>query len=136
MSSTLILLFPCIFIGPLPQKAAAPDDWRAFFDAIQQVETGGLADPANAVGDNGSSLGPYQIQRAYWQDSGVPGRYEQVCDRKYAERVMRGYWQRYCPQAVKGRDWQTLARTHNGGPAGRKKKSTIKYYLKVQAAMK
>jgi hypothetical protein len=106
---------------------------RPFFDAVRQVESGGNP---NAVGDGGASLGPYQIQRAYWRDSGVPGRYEQVRDRAYAERVMLGYFKRYCPDALKRGDWQTLARTHNGGLAGPRKAATLKYWAKVRRAMK
>ena len=136
MSSTLILLFPCIFVGPLPQNLAPADEWRAFFGAIQRVETGGHTDPANALGDSDRSLGWYQIGRAYWQDSGVPGRYEQVRDRAYAERVMRGYFQRYAPAAVKGKDFEALSRLHNSGPNWQKKKHlTNKYWQKVKAAM-
>ena len=39
---------------------------RALLDAIKQVESGG--NPC-AVGDNGKSLGAYQIMEAYYNDS-------------------------------------------------------------------
>lgn len=33
------------------------------FDAIRKTETGGESNPSNAIGDNGRSLGPYQIMK-------------------------------------------------------------------------
>lgn len=111
-------------------------DVRPLLDAIRHVETGGLRDPENARGDGGASLGPYQIQRAYWRDSGVPGHYEQVRDQAYAERVVLAYWRRHCPDALRAGDWQTLARVHNGGPAGHRKYATLKYWSKVNAKLR
>ena len=105
------------------------------FDAIRQVETGDHLDPANARGDEGRSLGPYQITFAYWKDSGVPGQYNQVRNRAYAERVMIAYWQRFCPEALARGDWRTLAKVHNGGPRGTIAPKTIPYWLKVRQAL-
>lgn len=109
------------------------DGLRPLFDAIRQVESGGND---NAVGDGGRSIGPYQIQRAYWQDSRVPGRWEDCYRRAYAERVMLAYWRRYCPAALEARDWERLARVHNGGPTGHRKAATAGYWKKVQIKLK
>ena len=87
-------------------------------NAIREVETGTHPDPTNALGDSGHSLGPYQITWKYWKDSGVPGKYDQVRNRAYAERVILAYWQRFCPDALAKGDWRTLAKVHNGGPNG------------------
>lgn len=89
----------------------------------------------DAVGDGGASLGPLQIMRGYWADSRTPGQYEQVRDRQYAERVCVGYWRRYCPQALAAGDWETLARTHNGGPKGATKTATLVYWRRVEAEL-
>jgi hypothetical protein len=105
---------------------------RPFFDAIREVETGGHSDPANAKGDSGRSLGPYQITRAYWKDSGVPGSYQMVRKKAYAERVMMAYWKRYCRRALKRLNFQVLARIHNGGPKGAKRKTTLAYWRRVR----
>jgi len=120
----------------LATTAPAASDLRQLLDAIRQVETGGKADPANAVGDGGRSLGPYQITRAYWRDSGVPGKYQQVRSKAYAERVMTAYWKRYCPTALARGDWQTLARVHNGGPNGRSEQRTSSYWRRVREQMR
>ena len=115
--------------------AAPPSDYDLdrVLDAIRIVETGGEKDPANAVGDKGKSIGPFQIQRGYWQDAleydpSIGGTYTDCKDETYARRVIRAYLSRY----VKNWDDQTVARVHNGGPSGAKKSSTLKYWRKVQ----
>lgn len=94
----------------------APDPLTPLFEAIALVETGGEPDPDSAVGDNGRSLGRYQIGRLYWLDSGVPGDWSDVRDPAYARRAMLAYWRRWCPHALSIHDFHTLARYHNGGP--------------------
>ena len=118
-------------------KIAPPSEdrqLRRFLDAIRRVETG--ATGIGAVGDGGRALGPYQIHKAYWQDSGVPGRYEDCLrDTAYSERVVLAYMKRYAPKALAAGDWETLARIHNGGPKGHTKKATLGYWAKVQKEM-
>jgi hypothetical protein len=116
---------------------AGEKEMRRFLDAIRRVETGGLpAAGVGAVGDKGASIGPYQIQRAYWLDSRIFGEYRSCLkDAAYSERVMRAYWARYCPKALAAEDWETLARIHNGGPKGAKKTATVKYWDKVKKEM-
>lgn len=123
--TTALVLLACVLAGPSP---------RPLLDAIRQVESGGNV---NAVGDGGRSIGPYQIQRAYWLDSRVPGRYEQVRDREYAERVVVAYWRRYEPGALRRGDWETLARCHNGGCGWRRNtKATDGYWRRVRREMR
>ena len=118
-----------------PCSVATLSDYLA---ALQQVETGGQPNGGrDAVGDGGKALGPLQIWRAYWQDSGIPGRYEQVKDRAYARRVAVAYAKRYEPAALRRGDWETLARLHNAGPGWRNKRAaTNGYWKRVQAAMR
>jgi hypothetical protein len=109
---------------------------RPLLNAIRHAETGGQADPTNAVGDGGKSIGPYQIGRAYWQDARVGfGNYRDVRDQRYSEAVMIAYWRRYCPRALARGDWRTLAKVHNGGPAGHRLASTRAYWAKVKAIL-
>jgi len=102
--------------------------WLSFFNALQEVETGGHADPANAIGDGGRSIGWLQIQAPYQQDSDVKG---DVRKWDVAIQVCLGYWTRYCRTAVIERNWQTMARIHNGGPRGARKRATLPYWGKV-----
>jgi len=68
-------------------KAVAVQDLP---NAIRTVESNARDE---AVGDRSWSIGAYQIQYAYWKDSGVSSRWAQCRDRQYAERVVRAYWQ-------------------------------------------
>ena len=109
-------------------------DTRPILDAIRAVETGGEADPANAVGDGGRALGPYQIHRAYWIDATERHPelralgYQSVRDQAIAERVVLAYLTRYAPSW----DLLTVARIHNGGPRGHTKPSTLGYARRVE----
>jgi len=113
-------------------------DTRPMLDAIRTVETGGHADPANAVGDGGKALGPYQIHYGYWFDATERDPalralgYQSVRDQAIAERVVLAYLTRYAP------DWslRTCARIHNGGPRGHRKPATLPYAAKVEEVAK
>ena len=111
---------------------AAPPE--SFWRALHQVETSGRH--GAVLGDNGKSLGPLQISRAYHADSRVAGSYEQVTDLAYARRVATAYFKRYAPAAWEAGDVETLARIHNGGASGHKKAATLPYAEKVRRAMR
>lgn len=119
-------------------KAQVNDvDLDRLVQAICQVETGGEADPANAVGDNGKAIGPYQIHKAYWidatqYDKSIGGTYADCKNKAYATKVVMAYLRRYAPKFATLED---LARQHNGGPKGHRKDATLAYWAKVQAAL-
>ena len=124
----MILLISCIaMVSSVGETSFVP-----LFEAVRSVETGGIADARDAVGDGGRSIGPYQISRAYWMDSGVPGHWMFCKDRAYAESVMLAYWKRHCPDALRVRDFATLARVHNGGPVGHRLSATLPYWKLVR----
>lgn len=125
-----------LLVGDKGQEIESHKDMPIFLEAIRKVETGGLPNSGiGAKGDNGKSLGPYQIQKAYWMDSMVKGGWEQCLnDKGYSEVVMLRYFNRYEPKALREGDWETLARLHNSGPKWRKKKEkTDAYWAKVTA---
>jgi len=110
---------------------------RPFLDALAHVESG--CDD-EAIGDDGKAIGRYQIWEAYWSDAlvkapSIGGEYEDCKGKVYAERVLVAYMLRYAAQAVKDKDYETLARIHNGGPQGHKRKATLKYWEKVEKAL-
>jgi hypothetical protein len=115
----------------LPAYSAPPE---SFWRALHHVETSGRLGPIK--GDNGAALGPLQIHRVYFQDSGVKGSYSQVADFAFARRVATAYFKRYAPKAWERGDVVTLARVHNGGPSGHRKAATLAYARKVVNAMK
>ena len=121
-----------LFLALAAAAHAAPPE--SFWRALHLVETSGRQGPI--LGDNGRSLGPLQISRAYFTDSRVAGTYEQVVDLPFACRVVSAYLQRYAPKAWAAGDVETLARIHNGGPRGDKKQATVNYAAKVRRAMR
>ena len=132
MRRTLLLL--CL---ALPLGAAPPE---SFFLALHAVETGGKLGAIR--GDNGAALGPYQLHRAYWLDSGIKGSYSQCSDLAYSRAVVSAYMRRYAPKAwAGGTDLETLAKIHNGGPnamkaTGQKLINLNRYWKKIQEHLK
>jgi hypothetical protein len=113
--------------------SASAAEWAGFVRAIHSVETGGRV--GAILGDGGRALGPLQIHRGCWQDSGVAGRYEDVSSLPVARAVMHGYLSRYAPGALASGDWATCARVWNGGPKGASKSATLGYWRKVEAKL-
>ena len=121
MKRLAILLALCVTAHAAPPPS--------FFRALHVVETSGRT--GAILGDQGRSLGPLQIMRAYHADSRVAGDYSRCADLDYSRRVVTAYLQRYAPQAWAAGDVKTLARIHNGGPRGANKAATVAYGDKV-----
>lgn len=144
MTKRNIAILTLIVIGILASFAAAvppPDDYDLdrILTAIRKQESGGEKRPNEAVGDNGTSLGSFQISRDYWTDAldhdpSIGGKYEDVKNPDYARRVIVAYLSRYIKKSEHWTD-ERVARIHNGGPAGMRKKSTIKYWREVRAKL-
>lgn len=121
--------------APMRADAEIGLNMDILFCAIRQVETGGHPTPADAIGDDGKSLGPFQIGRAYFYDAAVPGlRYQDVRRDDAARAVMIAYWTRY---AGPRESWtyERLARMHNGGPRGPERSATEAYWKKCLRIM-
>lgn len=140
-----VLIFYALLVFTIvstPAKGQGYQPTDKEFEAIRKVETGGCPDPLNAVGDNGKSIGPYQIGMSYYkdakeQDPSLPeyntlnGSNESI---ENSENVMRAYSNRYTTALRLGRKptFMDFARNHNGGPNGWKKDATLDYYKKVK----
>lgn len=83
----------------------------------------------------GRHIGPYQISWAYWYESETPGVYLQCLNKEYAQQVMLNNWHLHIPEALAQRDYETLARFHNGGPDGPIQPETLEYWRLVQARL-
>ena len=104
--------------------------------ALRATESGGHGNGGrDATGDGGRAIGPYQIHRAYFIDSGVPGRYADCRDPEFSRRVVIAYWQRWCPDALARCDAEVLVRVHNGGPRGARKSSTLAHWRRVESVL-
>ena len=127
-TNIIIILFVTSTAVAVPPPSDAPV--QEILNAIRKQETRGEVNPDAAVGDNGDSIGAYQIQKSYWLDAveknpALKRRgYGAVKDRKYAEQVIIAYMTRHAP------NWkpETILRIHNGGPKGHRKQSTVKYW--------
>ena len=116
------------------------------FNAIMKVESGGDVD---AVGDGGRSIGPFQIQKSYYDDAvqkdsslTADGKTYQNCKGpgsiEYSKRVTQAYMNRYATEGRLGHKPtdEDIARIHNGGPNGYKNPATEKYWAKVKKELK
>lgn len=106
--------------------------------AIRFVESGDRPNPPD--GDDGRAIGPYQIHEVYWRDAiaarkDLGGTYQDCRDRRYAERVLAAYMERYVPTAWATGDAEIIARTHNGGPTGPTRPQTERYWQRVRARL-
>ena len=129
-------------------EVSGVDMMERLLTAVEQVESNG---DTGAVGDDGRSRGSFQIGKAYWQDACEQlekeggGTYEYdgcVGDPAACRAIVKAYWRRYAGDAYEsllGKEAVheaivALARTHNGGPKGAAKESTIQYGRKVVQA--
>jgi hypothetical protein len=107
-------------------------------NGIELVESGG--DPW-AIGDGGEAVGSYQIHKIYVDDVNrildkrmivhrdFPFTYKDRYDPKKSREMATIFLKHY------GGSTEEMARKHNGGPQGHKKKATEKYWAKVKARM-
>lgn len=136
----------------LPSNVVCPK-LECFVACIREVETGGQKNGgSSAIGDGGNSHGPYQIQQGtigYATNydstldgvlatslSGKTGKLTEDERKALSEKIMYANWARAAtanPERLK-KTWtcEDLARIHNGGPTGHKKKATIAYWDKVK----
>jgi hypothetical protein len=133
---TSSLLLSVMILLNVPTAMAKSASGSALIEAIHQVETSGRLGPI--LGDGGDALGPLQIHRAYHQDSGVAGPYSRCADFNYSVQVFKAYMARYATVKRLGRKptYEDIARIHNGGPNGYKRKSTLAYWAKVKKELK
>ena len=108
---------------------------KKFLRAIHMVEASGRI--GAIIGDGGKALGPLQIHRGYFQDAAeydknLGNDYSKCADLAFSERVVTAYLHRFASKAVAANDFESLAKIHNGGPAGIKNRATVKYWAKIQ----
>lgn len=111
------------------------------FAAMRQVES---YNGRELVGDHGMSRGVYHIQACYIKDvNRVYSTKFTLVDRDdpvKAHRIVRlylaHYGRVYNKTTGKPVTCEVLARIHNGGPEGWRKKSTLKHWKRVERAMR
>ena len=117
--------------------------FQQFLGALSQVESGGNN---SAVGDGGRSIGRYQITKLYFIDAQRFNtnlnkyKWRDCLNKNISEQVVWAYMNKYEPAAVRNKDWETLAKCHNGGcgwrsKTGQAKLNLEKYWNKIKLAM-
>jgi len=128
-----LLLLVCFTSVAQRNNSVSSRDLERLLDAIAQVESNNYS---RAVGDGGRALGRYQIHKAYWKDGirilGVKWSYRDASDPQKARQVVRAYLSHY----GKGKTLIQIARIHNGGPRGYRKKATLCYGRKIRNLLK
>ncbi len=93
------------------------------------------------IGDDGKAYGCLQMHAAYVQDAaeyaGKDWVHEDAFQRVVAIQIFMAYMARYATEERLGREptLEDIARIHNGGLNGYKKKSTEKYWQKVKSML-
>ena len=139
----LIILFTVILaasaLGSVSGQSTLQRKQEKLLDALIQVESNGND---KAIGDNGKAIGCLQIWKIYWTDaverSGLGGNYVDCMRRDYSKCVVRAYMARYGKlwwNTLDGFNAEKIARIHNGGPKGYKKKATNAYWRKVEKVL-
>ena len=117
-------------------------------EAMNKVEASGRKIKV-PDGDNGTRIGPLQISEDYFTESmeclnknGIQMKAPQFKNQwdgcrtwLFSKIIVWAYMNRYCPKAVRNGDWERIARIHNGGPNGYKKRATEGYWAKVKTAL-
>jgi hypothetical protein len=94
-----------------------------------------------AIGDNGLAYGCLQMHAGYVQDAaeyaGNDWLHEDAFDRETSIDIFIAYISRYATEDRIGRPVtaEDIARIHNGGPNGWKKKSTEAYWREVRSIL-
>lgn len=123
-------------------SAQAMNAWHhPLFAAMRQVES---FDGREPVGDKGRSRGVYHIQSCYVADvNRVYGtrftpddRDDPVKAHQIVRLYLAHYGRVYTKITSKPVTCEVLARIHNGGPDGWRKKATIKHWRRVERAMR
>lgn len=132
----IALTLLCSVMGGAGKKEKTVVISKELFHAIWMTESSGQVDPPD--GDNGDSIGPYQISKAYFSDAKefdktITFEYEELRGNKEkSEQVIRAYMQRYAPDNATA---EQIARIHNAGPRALTKERirlTNKYWAKVR----
>eukprot|EP00899_Mesostigma_viride_P022012 jgi/Mesvir1/2996/Mv06892-RA.1 len=111
---------------------------KPLLKALRFVESSNRPENEIPDGDMGSSIGPFQVSEAYHQDAWrMPAPclelYAKCRTYAHAEATVMSYWMKYCPDAMAAADFEKLAKTHNGGPNGMDRESTLYYWGKVNS---
>lgn len=110
-------------------------------DAIELVES---SRDSTAIGDNGKSVGSFQITKAYVDDVNrvykknysYSDRYDRNKSRNMTRLYLTYYGNLYERKTGQKATYEVLCRIHNGGPKGMYKNSTYSYWKKIERVLR
>lgn len=110
-----------------------------FLSALHKTETN--RKHGYIIGDKGNARGAFQIHRKYFNDAAqfdksLGNDYSKVDDFEFSKKVVSAYMNRYAPKSIKTKNYQILARVHNGGPKGYRNPKTLKYWNEFRKYLK
>lgn len=125
-----------VMFGIVPQCDGAVESKYNLDDLLNAIATVESNNNPTAVGDNGKAVGLFQIHKIYVDDVnrilGYPAfAYADRLDPQKSRSMISVYLRHY----GKNKSLDDMARIHNGGPRGYKKKSTLRYCQKVRRVM-
>lgn len=128
-----LILAAVIYVGWMYGGILRGAEIDQLLDAIAVVESG---NNANAIGDGGKAVGVYQLWEVYVKDVNRFAHTTYTSKDRYNPVKSREITQLYITHYGAGKSIEAQARIHNGGPKGHKKAATLKYWRKIQKAMK
>lgn len=111
-------------------------DWALFLEALERVEAPKTEAQAQAAIKREGAYGVLQIRQICLDDVNRKyGTTVTLKDVQSSRAMSRWVCVHYVRMYSAGSSYEVAARTWNGGPSGRNKKSTITYWHRVKAAL-
>jgi hypothetical protein len=142
----VVVVLLAIGVGALTTRTASGDqlpvDWPRLLDAIESVESGGRPEAVGDVSLEHQAMGSMQIRQPCLDDvnrvAGTSFQLAEVASSRTLSRwcaiiYLRHWGAAYERETGREPTAEVLARIHNGGPRGWKRKSTLAYWEKVEA---
>lgn len=93
------------------------NNFNKFWPVLTKIESNNCISAHNK---RENARGIAQIRKNYLKDSNNFGKtkynHKDCFDPKISKIIVFNYFLRYCPDALENGDFETLAKTHNGGP--------------------
>ena len=139
--STIALILIVALIdrpSPIDPGPRLEDRQAKILDLIWKLESDRQLDVPD--GQHGE-IGPLQITEAYFLDAlqfepRLQGHHYYECrELAFAKEVVAAYMRRWVPTAWQTAEAETIFRTHNGGPRGKSKNATLRYWEKARSLL-
>ncbi len=131
MKKFISFLFLMLFYGFVTKATEIPEK---FFKALGQVESAGNV---KAYNKNENAIGIYQIRKLYFIDAQKFNpelkkyKHKDCFSEQISKQIVLAYFQKYGKNELKNKDWESLAKLHNGGCNWKNKTGKAKQNLEI-----